>query len=597
MIRNMSVPVMLLWLAGNALANDSAAAVPEMVPEAAPLEPVFAPAPVAETPTASDPLEASVAPAGSDSGTWAPTTPEAEPAIPLYETVAQAPPPSDPKSIQLAKEQALQDSITKVEQSISNACASVDSEIGPLSPKDEFETSDAFEKRKAAWTQTRDSKCASLVAPLKKQKETFVTSLKDLQKSAASLQGTLEISSIPKGAKVFIDGQERGKTPLVLENLWAGNIVLKLTLDGYQEFIASPEIKAKDEVELEATLQEKSIFSEIDEVNLSALLAKDTPSVVVYQARIARIQARITQVDGEFQSILQDQQLKNPLAPKNEFETQEAFDKRQAQWMKQNEKQSASSRKKYDTYRARLNRAIEVLQDYILVQAGEPKSLAIASSAMTLTSYNADAGKYGFTTQYEQDGFAFLYEGNLKMSTDDAKATKKVSDGFELKAKYYDIPVVYNGSAIYPAWHSLEVAKAGKSIPTEGAFKLPAVWYNDPGVAAAIARADSLRKGLIDVRNLDATYALNYGTNSSSSSSRVWMWVARGLLFAASAASGTYGYLQQKDSDKLSEDYNPRNAQEGVDKLQEIRDCELRRDRAYFASAILAIAGTITFAF
>lgn len=604
MTRKMSVPVVLALLAGITWSNDSTTA---QAP-ASGFEPVFSPTPApmfnpeptaaaAEPAAAPATTEAAAAPA--DSSVMDPATAtvaEEAPIEPQIEVIPQAAAPTDPKSVQMAKENALKDSIASTDQAISNACANLG--IAPLTPKDEFETSDAFNKRKTSWEKSRDEKCSATSGALKKKREDFVSALKDAQKHAAKLKGSIEITSNPKGARIFIDDKEMGKTPFTMEDLWAGKIVVRLALDGYQEFVATPEIKADDEIELTATLQEKGIFSEPDEVNLSALLAKDTQSVMVYQARIARIQSRLAQVKDEFESMLQDQQLRNPLQPKNEFETQAAFDKRQGEWKKKNEEQTSSIRKKYDTYHTRLSRAIEVLQDYILVQAGNPKTLSIPASEMTLNTYNADAAKYSFAIQHDLDGFAFHYEGDMKMEPADAKATNKVSDGFTVNAKYYDIPVIYNGAPVYPAWNSLEVSKNGKQFPTDGKFKLPAVWYDDAAVAAAITRADSLRKGLINARGLDASYALNYGTgSSSSSSSRTWVWVARTLFYAGSVAAGTYGYLQQKKADDLSDDYNPMNKQQGVDKLQEIRDCELRRDRAYFASAVLAIAGTITFVF
>lgn len=602
MVRKLSVPVLLALLASNAWSSDSAnAAAPSG------FEPVFTPTPA---PTfVAEPAPAAVVPAPAaeavpaipafpvDSTAVAPAPAAEAPAQePQIEVITQAEAPKDAKSVQLAKEQAIRDSILTVDQAIANACASI--EMPPFAPKDEFETSEAFTLRKTTWEKSKEEKCAGVVAPLKKKKDDLTTAFREVQKQGADLKGSLEITSNPKGARIFIDGIEMGKSPTTIEDLWAGKVQVKLILDGYQEFFAAADVKGKDNVELAAILQEKSIFSEMDEVNLSGLLAKDTPSVAVYQTRISRIQTRLEQVKGEFETILLEIRLKNPLPPKNEFETQEAYDKRQADWKKKDDEATGSSRGKYELYKTRLSRAIEVLQDYILVAAGEPKSLDIPAAQMTLGAYNADASQYAFTAQNEKDGFSFLYEGSLKMSPEDAKATNKVSDGFKLTAKYYDIPVVFNGSTVYPAWHSLVVDNAGKNFPADGKFKLPATWYEDASVAAAIARADSLRKGLINVRGLEAAYALEYGASSTGSgSSRVLMWVARGILFASSAAIGGYGYLQQKKADDLSDQYNPQNAQQGRDKLQDIRDKELVRDRAYFGSAILAVAGAITFAF
>lgn len=601
MNRIWKVPFILSGCIGMALAADSVS-TPDFAPAPTPMFPTAdanaAPAPAA-VPEGATPAPAADTGWTSNSAPAPAPVPEvvAEPAPAPIEVVPQAPLATDPKSVQLRKEQAIIDSITAVDASISASCATVAAQLPALTPKDEFETSDAYAKRKAAWEKNRDDKCAAGVKPLKQKKEALQLALKKLQDAAEEMKGSIELRSEPAGAKVLIDGKVVGITPYTAEKLWAGQTKVIFSKEGFEDFIASVEVKGDDEIELSATLQEKSIFSPVNEVNLSALLAKDTASVLVYQARIVVLQNRIAEVKGEIAVLLQELDLKDPLAPKGEFETELAFNQRKTKWTKSHQEKIDALKAKHLTYQTRLSRAIEVLQDYIVVQAGVPKPLAIPNTAMTLASYNADAGKYSMVTEYTRDGFAFHYEGTMQMGVEEAKATNKQTAGFDIKANYYDIPVAWNGSTVYPAWHSLDVSKAGKKFPTEGKFKLPAEWLADAQVAAAVQRADSLRKGLIEARNLNADYALNYGAKGSSNCGRVVAWVVRGVLLSAGAAGITYGYLQHKEVKKMNDDYNPRNKEEGVTQLQDIRDKEKVRDRALFAGAILTIAGAVAFAF
>lgn len=57
--------------------------------------------------------------------------------------------------------------------------------------------------------------------------------------SASSQQlkyGSLTVESYPRGAKVFLDNEYKGDTPLDLKNLATGQYTLKMALDGYQDW-------------------------------------------------------------------------------------------------------------------------------------------------------------------------------------------------------------------------------------------------------------------------------------------------------------------------------------------------------------------------
>ena len=581
------IPCVVLFLSGLALALDTPVLTPPM-----PAEPQAASLPVFTTPAAPPELS----PATVASPVAAPTVMPAAAPAPAPATTAAV--PVDARTQFQQREQMLNDSVAGVDASIGAARASVEAQMPVLRPKDEFETTDAFNARKAAWEKDRDSKCVASVTPMQKRAQELKNELDALHKSAADLQGSVEITSNPKGAKVLLDGKEIGQTPMTLEHLWTGKTVITLSLDGYMDFVATPEIKGGKSVDLDAALQERGIFSPTDEVNLSALLAKDTVSVLTFQGRIARLQARIAQVDQEIQAILSDLPNKFPLTPKGEFETQDAFNKRQGEWLTQGQKRYAELQQKHQVYRTRLLRAIEVLQDYILVAAGQPKAHSVNVAAMTLATYNADQSLYPFAVENQEDGFVFRWDGTMKISVDEAKAMNKQTTGFELQAMYYDIPVNMNGTLVYPAYQSLKVAKGGKAIVADGAFRLPAQWLSNPDIASAVSRADSLRKGLISTRDLKPEYALNYVLSASGAShGRMWFNIARGIVLAASAAAFTEGYLLNRDGDRLSNNFAPLNAVQAKSELATIHAKDKDRDHAVIAGGILATLGVISFAF
>jgi len=571
------IPIAILCLTGFASA-ETPAFVPTPVPTAdqAPAAPVAAaPVPVFESQT---PF-AVVVPA----------------AVPTAPTVAKV--SADPKTAFQQREQILNDSIAALEASITVVRSSVETQMPVLRPKDEFETTDAFNARKASWEKERDAKVVAQIAPMQKREQEVKTALDALHKSAVDLQGSLEITSIPKGAKILVDGKELGKTPMTLEHQWAGKPVITLSLEGFMDYVATPEIKGGKSADLEATLQERGIFSPVDEVNLSAVLAKDTVSVVVFQSRIARLQARVAQVDQEIQPMLSELPVKFPLAPKGEFETQDAFNKRHNEWSNAGQKRYAELQEKHKVYRTRLLRAIEVLQDYILVAAGQPKPHVVNVSNMVLATYNADQAQYPFSVENQEDGFAFRWDGSMKISIEEAKAMNKQTTGFEIQAMYYDIPVSLNGSLVYPAFQSLQVSKAGKNFATEGVFRLPAQWLSNADVVSAVARADSLRKGLVKTRNLTPDYVLDFKGTQTHSYGRLWLNIARGVVLASSAAAFTYGYMLNRDGDRLTKNFAPINSAQAAVDLAAIHKKDKDRDHAVIAGGILALVGVVSFAF
>jgi len=59
-------------------------------------------------------------------------------------------------------------------------------------------------------------------------------------------EGELEVRSEPSGAKVFLDGNEMGETPIVLSDIWSGQYTVRVVKDGYASHEEQVEIKGSD---------------------------------------------------------------------------------------------------------------------------------------------------------------------------------------------------------------------------------------------------------------------------------------------------------------------------------------------------------------
>jgi hypothetical protein len=64
--------------------------------------------------------------------------------------------------------------------------------------------------------------------------------------NAFAFAGSVEVSSVPQGATVMIDGEEMGKTPVVLHNLAVGDVKIKIKRKAYQNVLFEvPVFKSK----------------------------------------------------------------------------------------------------------------------------------------------------------------------------------------------------------------------------------------------------------------------------------------------------------------------------------------------------------------
>jgi PEGA domain len=64
--------------------------------------------------------------------------------------------------------------------------------------------------------------------------------------------GSLNITSNPRHAEVFLDGTLRGRTPLILDNLSAGSHLLQLRLSGYAEWVEMVTVNAGQRMQISA---------------------------------------------------------------------------------------------------------------------------------------------------------------------------------------------------------------------------------------------------------------------------------------------------------------------------------------------------------
>ena len=74
----------------------------------------------------------------------------------------------------------------------------------------------------------------------------------------AGYRGGLQVNSDPDGARVFVDGEEVGVTPLQLKGLPVGSRVVRVEAEGYQTWTTAARVVANQRARVSAVLQRSS---------------------------------------------------------------------------------------------------------------------------------------------------------------------------------------------------------------------------------------------------------------------------------------------------------------------------------------------------
>jgi PKD repeat protein len=78
----------------------------------------------------------------------------------------------------------------------------------------------------------------------------------------APTTGTLDVSSVPNGAEIFINGQDQVKaTPAIIQNIPVGDHELKLTLAGFDDYITTFTISGGETTTLSPILTPSMVCS------------------------------------------------------------------------------------------------------------------------------------------------------------------------------------------------------------------------------------------------------------------------------------------------------------------------------------------------
>src|SRR5262249_34413453 len=78
---------------------------------------------------------------------------------------------------------------------------------------------------------------------------------KDATPSAPTGPGRLSVETRPTGARVFLDSQAVGVTPLSLPTVPAGDHAIRLQLDGYRLWVSTVKVAPDEQLRVTASLE------------------------------------------------------------------------------------------------------------------------------------------------------------------------------------------------------------------------------------------------------------------------------------------------------------------------------------------------------
>jgi len=512
----------------------------------------------------------------------------------------------------------VQDSISAEYRTIEAVKERTKSLMPALEPKGEFEPTADYETRRDKWHKElaekteRDTKShTTRLAELERAK-------KKIEANQTSLYSSVSIKSSPEAASVWIGKEEIGATPADYGFLIPGTVKISIRKEGYNPWDTAFQAVPGAKFKVNAVLEEKSIFSTENEIDFVKILSKDT-TVEGYRSRIETIEARKAQVDEEIKKIIEGFSAKYPpLEPQKPGESADAFRRRHEVWSKEGMRQVAELQRKHGVYKQKLERSIEVLNDYIIVTQSTVVNEPSFSAKIQLGAYDADKRQFELTAEDSASGKSpFYFRGWVFVPLDTAKLINRASPGFVASLQYINFPFEAEARNVNLAMAKLLLSRNGLDFKVEGSFDEIMRYKSEAGYGAWKIRADSLLSGRLKSQGLDYAYAMGKAAAKDATAGksedsgdglgwRGWTRIATYTLAAGCAGAAVFKHLKaEKYKDKISDlDNNPPNEAgyagwrgNYVNYADRVENNEKQRLIYGIGAGVLALGGTVTFFF
>jgi len=507
----------------------------------------------------------------------------------------------------------VQDSIATNRRAIDAVKEKTKSTMPRLDEKDEYEKQTEYEARRDKWHKElferteRDTKSLSeRLAELERAK-------KKIEDNQVSLYSSVSIKSSPEAASIWIGKEEIGATPADYGLLIPGTVKISIRKEGYNPWDTTFEAAPGAKFKISTVLEEKSIFSTENEIDFAKILSKDA-TVEVYKSRIETIEARKAQIDEEIKEILQDFANRyTPLEPQKPDETPEAFKKRHDSWKREGDRQVAELQRKHGIYKRKLERSVEVLNDYIVTEQTAILSEPSLGANIELGAYDADNEQFEFVAQDSaSEKSPFYFKGKFGVPRDTAKVMNRMVLGFATTLQYINFPFETEAGNVNLAMHKLQLSRNGLDLKVEGSFKAIMRYSELDGFGAWAVRADSLLSGTLAPKGLDYAYAMNKDAANAATAKGEsggglgWRGWTRIATFTAAAALGGLAVSKHLEAQSNNDKMNDMRKDSVKDdewtkeydkNHKSFKDNQSQRNAFGGVAGAFAVAGIVTFFF
>jgi len=486
---------------------------------------------------------------------------------------------------------ALTDSVTKA----------TEAGMQKPAPKGEFEKQSDFEKRKMEWNTEKTERINVACKPLNERLAELKKARKKIEEIQVSMLGTVKVVTEPAGAYITLGKEKNGVSPVEAEEIIPGTIPMSIRKEDFNPIDTTIVLKPGAKLSLTFSLTEKSIFSTEDEIDLGKILARDSNRVEIYQKRIKQIGKRQQQVDGEIKIILAKFPDTYPrLAPQKAGESEELFNARKDNWAKEGTRRYNRLKYRHTVYRARLDRAVEVLRDYMIRTELAETLKTIGNAGIALGKYDSEKEKFELTVSDTASRTApFLFIGSAGIPLATAKKIDHSTEGFMVTVAHLDCPFVTDSGNVNLAMSRLDLSYQSKPVDVSGSFLEIPRYAAMPGYPKWRTHVDSLLRGTLKVRNLDASYALDWEPQAQTDGGPLlgWRGWSRVVLFTAAAVFGGVAIYENHEASDKADNAHPTTEAQAKSIRNDIQDHDDMRDIMLICTGASAGLGLITFAF
>lgn len=281
-------------------------------------------------------------------------------------------------------------------------------------------------------------------------------------------------------------------------------------------------------------------------------------------------------------------------------------------------------------YLARLDRARELMQDYILQERAQVLGTERKKVNMSLGTYDIEKQEHELNmNDITSPTVPFDYVGKVKIPPQQAQEIDRKTDDFTVSIDYINFPFILDGKKLFPGAKKANVYYKDREFPNTGTFRKLSIFETAPGYAEWAMHADSLISGKLVPRKLDSLYAMKRelpktakaGKQKAPKEAAGGTWwdrnknIVRGTFFVLAAAGTGVGIWQNSEAVSKKKDLEilfdaaeaaviagerqnySAKGKEYTEAYNNLRNTETLRNGLYIGAGVFGSVGVVTLFF